>query len=65
MMNCMGSGGGATMIGGIRVADWALGLTYGMLLLIGGLLVASSVRALLRGLFARRRRSPLPTGGAS
>lgn len=51
-MNCMGSGGGATLIGGIRVADWALGLTYGAMLLVGFLLIASSVRAVFQSLMA-------------
>jgi len=55
-MNCMGTGGGATLVGGIRVADWALGLTYGAMLLIGFLLIASSARSFLQALASPGQR---------
>jgi hypothetical protein len=57
MMNCMGSGGGASLVGGIRVADWALGLTYGAMLLVAVLLIASSARAVLQNLRTARERT--------
>ena len=57
MMNhMMGSGAGSTLIGGIRIADWALGLTYGVMLLIGLLLIAYSVRSLFLSLMESRQR---------
>ena len=52
MMNCMGQGALATEIGGIRIADWALAITYiliGLLFVIGFVAVVRTFLALWRG----------------
>lgn len=46
MMNCMGQGAAATVVGGIRIADWALALTV----LLIGLLAVIAVVAIIRTL---------------
>lgn len=63
MMNCMGQGGAATLVGGIRIADWALAITYlliGLLAIIAVVAVIRTVAALIRGftdVWRRRSRS--------
>ena len=51
MMNCMGQGFAATEVGGIRIADWALAITYiliGLLFVIGFFAIARTVLSLWR-----------------
>ena len=51
MMNGMGQGVGATVVGGMRIADWALAITYilvGLLFVIGFVAVVRAFLALSR-----------------
>jgi hypothetical protein len=47
MMNCMGTGTGSSVVGGLRLADWAIALTY----LFAGLLLVVAMVAVARILF--------------
>ena len=52
MMNCMGQGAAASEVGGIRIADWALAITYiliGLLFVIVLVAIARTLLALWRG----------------
>jgi hypothetical protein len=44
MMNCMNTGTGALMVGGIRLADAALVLTAVLLALLAGIAAVAAVR---------------------
>ena len=58
LMNCMGQGAAATLVGGIRIADWALALTVlllGLLVVIAVVAIIRTVAALWRGRSGCRR----------
>lgn len=58
LMNCMGQGAAATLVGGIRIADWALALTVlllGLLVVIAVIAVLRTIAALWRGRSVWRR----------
>lgn len=61
MMNCMGQGGAAILIGGIRIADWALAIVYlllGLLTVVAVVAVVRTVVAVVRAVIDRWRRRP-------
>lgn len=67
LMNCMGQGAAATLVGGIRIADWALAITVlllGLLVIIAVVAVIRTIAALWRGrsLWRRSVRLADPTG---
>lgn len=57
MMNCMGMGTGSTVVAGIRLADWAIALTYMLAALLLIVAVVAIARVLFFALPARFRAS--------
>ena len=46
-MNCMGQGAASSEIGGIRIADWALAVTYLLIALLFVIVLVAIIRTLL------------------